>query len=62
MLWLRRVDRVVDEEVLQFIERNKAAKTMRKTRSDLNIWSRWCSTVSLIIIGTKFTMRISSIE
>jgi hypothetical protein len=27
-----------DEEVLQFIERSKAANTVRKTRSDLNIW------------------------
>jgi hypothetical protein len=26
-----------DEEVLQFIERNEAASTVRKTRSDLNI-------------------------
>jgi hypothetical protein len=27
-----------DEEVLQFIERSEAANTVRKTRSDLNIW------------------------
>jgi hypothetical protein len=33
-----------DEEVLQFIEKNKAANTTRKTRSDLSIW--W--TVSLV--------------
>jgi hypothetical protein len=33
-----------DDEVLQFIERNKAANTMRKTRSDLSTW--W--TISLV--------------
>jgi hypothetical protein len=26
------------KEVLQFIERNEATNTVRKTRSDLNIW------------------------
>jgi hypothetical protein len=34
-----------DEKVLQFIERNKAANTIRKIKNDLNIWSRWCETV-----------------
>jgi hypothetical protein len=28
-----------DQEVLQFIERNKAANTARKTRSDLIRWT-----------------------
>jgi hypothetical protein len=27
-----------DEEVLQFIERNEAANTVGKTRSDQNTW------------------------
>jgi hypothetical protein len=50
-----RVAELDDEEVLQFIERNKAANTVRKTRSDLNNWS-------CCIPHTKFTMRISSIK
>jgi hypothetical protein len=29
---------LVDEEVLQFIERNEVANTVRKTRCDLNVW------------------------
>jgi hypothetical protein len=36
----------------------EAANTIRKTRSNLNIWQA----VPLIVIGTKFTMRISSRE
>ena len=35
-----------DEEILQFIEINKAANTVRKTRSDLNVWNKWCATVN----------------
>ena len=34
------------EEILQFIEINKAANTVRKTRSDLNVWNKWCATVN----------------
>jgi hypothetical protein len=30
-----------DEEIPQFIEINKAVNAVRKTGSDLNIWSRW---------------------
>jgi hypothetical protein len=37
-----------DEEVLLFIEGNETANTMRKTKA-----------ISLIVIGTKFAMRIS---
>ena len=29
-----------------FIEKNKAANTVRKTKSDLNVWYRWCAGVN----------------
>ena len=35
-----------DEELLQFVEINKAQNTVKKTRSDLNVWKRWCATNS----------------
>ena len=35
-----------DEEILQFIEINKAVNTVKKTRSDLNVWNKWCATVN----------------
>ena len=34
-----------DEEILQFIEINTAANTVRRTRSDLNVWNKWCAAV-----------------
>jgi hypothetical protein len=39
----------VNDDELQFIERNKAANKMIKTRSDLNIWSERCATVMLLV-------------
>ena len=33
-----------DEYVKQFIDSNKAKNTVKKTRSDLNGWYRWCET------------------
>ena len=35
-----------DEEILQFIEINKAANTVRTTRSDLNVCNKWCATAN----------------
>ena len=35
-----------DEAVRQFIESNKAKNTVKKTRSDLNVWNRWCESVN----------------
>ena len=35
-----------DAVVEDFIERNKATNTVRKTKSDLNVWYRWCAGVN----------------
>ena len=35
-----------DEELQRFIDRSKAQNTVKKTRSDLNVWYKWCATVS----------------
>ena len=35
-----------DDAVRQFIESNKAKNTVKKTRSDLNVWNRWCESVN----------------
>ena len=37
----------LDDAVAEdFIEKNKAANTARKTKSDLNVWYRWCAGVN----------------
>ena len=37
----------LDDAVAEdFIEKNKAANTVRKTKSDLNVWYRWCAGVN----------------
>ena len=33
-----------DEELEQFVEQNKAQNTVRKTKSDINVWNKWCAT------------------
>ena len=35
-----------DTVVEDFIEKNKATNTVRKTKSDLNVWYRWCAGVN----------------
>ena len=36
----------LDDEVLaSFVEENKAKNTVNKTKSDLNMWYRWCEVV-----------------
>ena len=35
-----------DAVVEDFIEKNKATNTVRKTKSDLNVWYRWCAGVN----------------
>ena len=37
----------LDDAVAEdFIEKNKAANTVRKSISDLNVWYRWCAGVN----------------
>ena len=36
----------LDDAVEDFIEKNKATNTVRKTKSDLNVWYRWCAGVN----------------
>ena len=41
------VDCALDDAVVEdFIEKNKATNTVRKTKSDLNVWYRWCAGVN----------------
>ena len=35
-----------DEKIGNFIEQNKNTNTAKKTKSDLNVWKRWSSTIS----------------
>ena len=35
-----------DAVVEDFIQKNKATNTVRKTKSDLNVWYRWCAGVN----------------
>ena len=38
---------LLDDAVVEdFIEKNKATNTVRKTKSDLNVWYRWCAGVN----------------
>ena len=40
-------DGELDDAVVEdFIEKNKATNTVRKTKSDLNVWYRWCAGVN----------------
>ena len=32
-----------DKELIQFVEQNKAYNMVRKTRSDTNVWYKWCA-------------------
>lgn len=34
-----------DVEIGEFIEKNKNINTAKKTKSDLNVWNRWCSSI-----------------
>ena len=34
-----------DEKIGDFIEQNKNMNTAKKTKSDLNVWKRWSSTI-----------------
>ena len=34
-----------DKELSEFVNANKAANTVKKTRSDLRTWEKWCHTV-----------------
>jgi hypothetical protein len=36
----------MDKEIKEYIDKNKAINTVKKTKSDLNIWFRWCKTVN----------------
>ena len=35
----------LDDDLLDFVKQNKASNTIRKTRSNLNVWLRWCNSV-----------------
>ena len=43
--WHVDTDNLDDASVASFIDDQKAAKTVKKTKSDLNAWNRWCSSV-----------------
>ena len=32
----------MDEELQQFIQQNRAVNTVKKTKSDMNAWNKWC--------------------
>ena len=34
-----------DHSLKEFIQQNRARNTVNKTRSDLNVWKRWCNSV-----------------
>ena len=34
-----------DEALLRFVDDNKAKNTVKKTKSDMNLWYRWCTSV-----------------
>jgi len=34
-----------DRSLKEFIQQNRAKNTVNKTRSDLNVWKRWCNSV-----------------
>ena len=38
-------DSLHDARIGDFIEQNKNTNTARKTKTDLNVWKRWCSSV-----------------
>ena len=35
-----------DEEVQQFMQKNKAPNTIKITKSDMNVWYRWCASMN----------------
>ena len=41
-----------DEKIGDFIEQNKNTNTAKKTKSDLNVWKRWSSTVGFETLST----------
>ena len=32
----------MDEELQQFIQQNRSVNTVKKTKSDMNAWNKWC--------------------
>ena len=39
-------ENLCDDDIDKFIEEHRAANTVRKTRSDLNVWYRWCESIN----------------
>ena len=35
-----------DSEILSFFKENKNSNTTKKTKTDLNVWTRWCSSIN----------------
>ena len=35
-----------DSEISSFIEANRNSNTTKKTKTDLNVWSRWCNSIN----------------
>ena len=48
--------------VEDFIEKNKANNTVKKTKSDLNVWYRWCAGVRPYQINYLFIIPSLSTE
>ena len=34
-----------DSEISSFIEENRNSNTTKKTKTDLNVWTRWCNSI-----------------
>ena len=35
-----------DSEISSFIEENRNSNTTKKTKTDLNVWTRWCNSIN----------------
>ena len=38
--------RVDDGEISSFIEEDRNSNTTKKTKTDLNVWTRWCNSIN----------------
>ena len=38
-------DSHLDDDISSFIEQNRNVNTTKKTKTDLNVWKRWCQSV-----------------
>ena len=43
--FLKTSDNLDDNEIFLFIEENRSVNTTKKTKTELNVWKRWCESV-----------------